>query len=132
MRIVYIGSKSLKADNVSHSGLVWARGEIHEVVDPKKAEKLLEHPHVWADADKPYKLEPELAVVAPVQKNLVAYTANENHMIPVNEHVFAALKAGKLVVQFVTPERLEAFAEWEELDRQTKPEKGKKGLEKAA
>src|SRR5260221_9619778 len=57
-KIVYIGPRDIKEDNVAGTSLVWTHGQVHEVEDEKKAALLLAHSTVWADADKPYKVSP--------------------------------------------------------------------------
>jgi hypothetical protein len=49
-RIVYIGNKEVKGDNVAQTGLTWTKGQVHEVSDEKKVAKLLEHNLIWRDA----------------------------------------------------------------------------------
>lgn len=62
-KVVYVGAKPLKTDNVAGTGLSWKRGEILEVEDDAKAEKLLSYAGIWADAEQPYQMQPTLSVV---------------------------------------------------------------------
>lgn len=121
MRIVYIGRKEQKGDNVAGTGLVWASGQIHDVPDEKKAAKLLEHKHVWADADKPYQLAPELhAVPAGIEPRVeVAPTGGEFETpiweplkFTVDKDIFARLRAEEIVPVFMSPADADAFGEW--------------------
>lgn len=50
--IQYVGSRESKSDNVSGTGLVWTRGQIHPVNDDQ-AKKLLNYPSVWREALSP-------------------------------------------------------------------------------
>ena len=50
-RIQYVGSKERKADSVAGTGLVWERGQVHDV-DDVAAGKLLKHPDVWRRFDE--------------------------------------------------------------------------------
>ena len=126
MRIVYIGLKPLKADNVAGTGLVWKRGEVHEVEEEEKAAKLLAHPLIWQDASQKYELVPEPSVVKPEprvsiipQDNVPPYW--EPFVIPVAGEVFTRLQKKELVAVFMTEADADAFAEWK-LDRDTKPD----------
>ncbi len=122
MRIVYIGTKAQKGDNVAQTGLVWKRGEILEVLDEKKAEKLLEHSNVWADADKPYELMKELVSVKTPVKLVILQADTDTFVIQSTDSVVSDLRAGRLVAQFVKPEDLASFRDWQDLDKQTKPD----------
>lgn len=119
MRVVYIGLKDLKADNVAATGLVWKRGEVLEVTDEKKAAKLMDHPLIWRDADKPYEMLAELKVVtAPEPRvNLIAEGKDaspfwEPVIIPVPTEVFKRLQDKSLIAVFMTASDADAFAEW--------------------
>lgn len=126
MKIVYVGTKPQKGDNVAQTGLVWTRGQIHEVADEKKAAKLLEHPLSWADAEKDYNLVPELKAVDPTPRvNVIPANAVspfwEPVVVTVPEDVFIGMRDKKLVAVFMTSEDADAFAEWK-LERDTRPE----------
>lgn len=117
MRIVYIGNKEAKYDNVAQTGFTWTRGEIHEVEDEKKALKLLEHTLIWADADKAYSLTPELKAVDPTPRvNFIPADATSPYwepvVIPVPNEVFAQLRDKKLIAVFMTDADADAFQEW--------------------
>jgi len=128
-RIVYIGRKGMKADNVAQTGLTWTPGEIHEVPDAKKADKLLEYSNVWADADKDYEFvkepmppespEPEPRVQLMPQGGGEASPFWEPVIIVVPNEVFAKLQAHEMEAVFMTPEDADAFAQW----KQTKSSK---------
>ena len=47
-RVLYIGQKARKADNVTDSGLAWGRGEIKDV-PASYAARLTKHADVWVD-----------------------------------------------------------------------------------
>lgn len=133
MRVVYIGHKDQKGDNVAQTGLIWVPGQIQEVADEKKAAKLLEHKEVWADADKPYQMVPELKIVAPgIEPRLeILPTGGEfvsSHWEPlrltVDKDVFARLRSEELTTLFVTPAEADAFAAWKKA-QEAKSEKRK-------
>lgn len=117
MRIVYRGVKEQKGDNVAGTGLVWTRGQIHEVEDEEKAAKLLAHPLIWADASQKYELVPEPVVVKPEPR--VSFTPADAKdafwdpiVIPIPAEVFARLQKKELVSTFMTPDDADAFAAW--------------------
>lgn len=112
-RIVYLGTKPIKGDNVAATGLIWKRGEVLEVEDDKKAQKLLEHPDIWGDADQPYELakDPEPAsLVVPTEAVFVA-PVGAFHM-EVSDEMLKALQSGDLQVQFMTTDELTAYHVW--------------------
>ena len=120
MRIVYLGNKATKFDNVAQTGLTWTRGAVHEVSDEKKAAKLIEHKQVWADADKEHALAPEIkAVESPSPRVNVVPQGGEETMIywdpitiPVTGEVFKKLQEKDLETVFMTPADAEAFEVW--------------------
>ena len=126
MRIVYVGCKEVKADNVAASGLVWTRGQIHEVEDVVKAEKLLAHPLIWKNADEPYELLPELKPV-PADPRVHVVPSNSADafwdpvVIPVDAEVFRKLQAKELIAVFLTADSASAFDDWK-LERDTRPD----------
>ena len=126
MRIVYCGLKEIKADNVAASGLVWTRGQIHEVEDVVKAEKLLGHPLIWKNADEPYELLPELKPV-PADPRVHVVPSNSADafwdpiVIPVDAEVFKQLQEKKLIAVFLTADSVAAFDDWK-LERDTRPD----------
>lgn len=120
-KIVYIGSKPMKADNVAQTGLTWIRGEIHIIEDEVKANKLLEHPHVWADAEKEYSMfEPEVAQPETPEPrvNIVPQGGEDVSqywdpiVIPVPGEVFNQLTKKEMIAVFMTPENADAFEVW--------------------
>lgn len=131
MKVVYIGHKEIKADNIAQTGLTWTRGQIQEVADEKKAAKLLEHSLIWVSAEgkKPEEvtalLLPELAVVAPEPRvSLIpqdpASPFWEPVVVVVPEDVFKKMQSQELVSVFMKPEDADAFGEWK-LERDTRP-----------
>ena len=117
IRIVYVGLKEMKADNVAGTGLVWTRGEIHEIEDEAKAAKLLAHPLIWQDADTKYELVPEPAVVKPEPRvNFVPSDSDtpywEPIVITIPSEVFNRLQKKELVSTFMTPADADAYASW--------------------
>ena len=120
MRIVYIGTKPRKGDNVAQTGLTWERGQIHEIPD-EKAKKLLEHIDIWADADKPYRVadpadgpklpEPSVTIIVPGAKFEIVQSAE----------TVSRIARGELKVVFMTPIEEQAFAEWRAMDVDTAP-----------
>lgn len=123
MKIVYVGRKSQKGDNVAQTGLIWTPGQIHDVSDEKKALKLLEHKLVWADADKPYDMVPELVAISqggfPMIEIIPAGETGpvwEPVKLTVDKDVFEKVRAEELLVLFVTPENADAFAKWKALE----------------
>ena len=124
MRIVYIGNKEQKGDNVAHTGLIWTPGQIHTVEDEKKAEKLLEHSHVWADADRPYEMIKPLALASTEPK--VTFIADGEPLLdPVTIvlplDVFKKLQSNELAPVFMTSESAESFEVWKKLQTDTAP-----------
>lgn len=72
--IQYIGSRESKSDNVSGTGLVWTRGQIHSVSDDQ-AKKFLNYPSVWQEVFD----RPEVVVSPPVkQRPLRSVTGVQN------------------------------------------------------
>lgn len=67
-RIRYIGAKGRKEDNVAGTGLVWAKGQVHDVPDKIAAAKLLSYTQIWADEQAPY---------TPAQPNVATNGAGE-------------------------------------------------------
>lgn len=123
-RIVYVGTKEQKGDNVAQTGLIWSRGQIHEVVDDSKAKKLLEHAHVWADADQPYEMIPELGLVTSSEPKVSLIVEGEpllDYTLAVTVDVVKKLNSGTLVPVFMTPADADAFAAWKKLEDDTAP-----------
>lgn len=118
MRIVYIGLKPQKGDNVAATGLTWERGQIHEVEDALKAEKLLKHPLIWANADDKYELLPELAAVEPeprvrfIPEGKGVSPFSEPITIPIDEETFNKLQSKVLIPVYMTFEDAEAYSDW--------------------
>lgn len=131
-KIVYIGTKEQKGDNVAGTGLIWTRGQVQEVQDDKKAEKLLEHPHVWADAETKYEMVPEMALVpkeAPEPKVSLIPSGEaspywEPVVIPVPADIFKRLQAKELLAVFMTSEDADGFEAWKKAQTDTAPKKG--------
>lgn len=126
MKIVYRGLKEIKADNVAGTGLTWTRAQVHEVEDPVKAAKLLEHPLIWADADGKYELVKAPEVVPPEPRvSIIPLESTSPYwepvVITVPPDVFERLQKKEIVAVFATPDDADAFADWK-LDRDTKPE----------
>lgn len=136
-KVVYVGTKEIKADNISGTptspgtGLVWTRGQVHEIQDEKKADRLLEHPLVWrdasnlSDADIAALLLPELKAVPPEPRvSFIPETSATPYLEPavvvVPEDVLKKLQAKELVPVFMTDADADAFAEWK-LERDTRP-----------
>lgn len=116
-KIVYVGLKEQKGDNVAGTGLVWTRGQIHEVEDEDKAAKLLAHPLIWADASQNYELVPQPKAVKPEPRvSFVPSDATGPYwdpiVIPIPAEVFARLQKKELVSTFMTPADADAFAAW--------------------
>jgi hypothetical protein len=127
-KIVYIGTKEQKGDNVAQTGLVWTRGQIHEVLDDKKADKLLEHPHVWADAESKYEMVPEMALVpkeapAPKVSLIVEGQPLLDYTLSVDADVVTQLNAGTLIAVFMSPVDADDFDAWKKLEAFTAPKK---------
>jgi hypothetical protein len=116
-RVVYIGLKEQKADNVAGTRLVWIRGQVHEVEDELKAAILLKHPLIWADADKEYALTQLPKAVEPAPRVSVIPVDSvspywEPVVIQVTEDVFKRLMAKELCAIFVTEKEADAFADY--------------------
>ena len=128
-RIVYLGVKPMKADNVAHTGLTWNRGEILEVEDETKAAKLLEHPHVWADADSDYKLtevvesekkspEPRAMIVPQGGEEVSPYW--DPIVIVVPAEIFKSLQDKETVAVFMKPADADAYQAYKEEQEKNK------------
>lgn len=116
-QIVYIGLKEQKGDNVAGTGLVWTRGQIHEIEDEEKAAKLLAHPLIWADASQKYELVPEPTVVKPEPRVSFVPADSKNAfwdpiVIPIDAEVFTKLQTKELVSVFMSPDDADTFAIW--------------------
>ena len=117
MKIIYVGLKQQKADNVAGTGLVWTRGQIHEVEDAVKAAKLLEHPLIWQDADSKYEMVPEPKAVAPSPRvSIIPQDSVSPYWEPVvmtvPEAVFVGVQKKELVAVFMTNADADRFADW--------------------
>ena len=117
MRIVYVGLKEFKADNVGGTGLTWKRGEVHEVEEEEKAAKLLAHPLIWQDADSKYELLPEPVVVPPEPRlSFMPADAQSPYWEPivmtVPTDVFTKIQKKELVAVFMTSDDADLFSEW--------------------
>jgi hypothetical protein len=108
----------MKADNVAHTGLTWNRGEILEIEDEAKAIKLLEHPHVWADADTDYKMleVPAEEVAAPEPCAMIIPEGGDEVSlywdpitIVVPATVFKSLQEKETIAVFMKPEEADAY-----------------------
>jgi hypothetical protein len=126
MKIVYLGLKEIKADNVAGTGLIWRRGEIHEVNDEAKSAKLLEHTLIWANADAKYELLPEPKAVPPSPRvQIVLASSDSPYWDPVvlttSPETFEKLQKKELAAVFVDADDVEAFNEWK-LERETRPD----------
>ena len=116
-KIVYVGLKEQKADNIAGTGLVWTRGEVHEIDDEAKAAKLLAHPLIWQDASQKYELIPEPAVVKPEPRiSIIPANQDSPYWDPIVSVVpadtFARIQKKELVTVFMTAEDADAFADW--------------------
>lgn len=129
MKIVYVGHKEQKGDNVAATGLVWRRGEIHEVEDSAKAAKLLEHGLIWRDATGKSDAEigamllPVLAPVkeTPVVKILPTDSGVDSFIVKAPSDVLLRLHAKELTVVFMSEADADAFADWK-LNHDTSPQ----------
>lgn len=124
-RVVYVGMKPQKGDNVAKTGLTWKRGEVLEIED-EKAAKLFEHPDIWRDADEKYDLRtPEdIKPPTPVVKIEVPGAKFD---VPQSAEVVSAIARGEMRAVFMTPDEEKSFEEWKKLD-ETQP----KGLQPVA
>ena len=120
-RIAYIGLKPQKADNVTDTKLVWARGQVHEVHDDAKAEKLLSYPDIWADADKPFKLL-EIGEIKAPTPSVTIIVPGAKFEIALSAEVLSAIARGELRAVFMTPADEKAFEEWKRLESETAPD----------
>lgn len=130
-RIVYIGNKPLKVDNVAKTGLTWTRGDIHEVED-EPADILLSHPTIWADASAEYSLMPELNVVSLPEPKVVLRdqdTTMDNYILDVPSALLKKLHSKELIPIFMSPEDADDFEMWK-LDRDTAPKETDLSIEK--
>lgn len=121
-KVIYIGLKPQKSDNVSDTKLVWHRGQVHEIHDEAKAEKLLSYPDIWADADKPYKLMEAGESRAPAPKVTITVPGAKFELDQSAENL-SAIARGELIAVFMTPADAKAFDEWKQLESETAPGK---------
>ena len=137
-KIVYLGSKEVKADNIAGTGLVWTRGAIKEVEDDVKAELLLKHAGVWADAAKPYTLAPLIALAEPVQAPIadpelkVEFVPNAVGIdgpsfkpvtIVVTPEEFQKLRDKEWIAVFMSPTQADAYELWRKMEEDTSPQR---------
>lgn len=129
MKVLYIGHKSIKTDNIAATGLTWQRGEVHEVADEKKAAKLIEHKTIWADATGKSDVEiadmllPALKAVAPEPVVRVIPEGDafmDAFVMVVPVEILRELHSKNLTAVFMKPVDADAFAEWK-LERDTAP-----------
>lgn len=59
--IQYHGPKPLKRDNVARTGLTWAPGQVHPVVD-EAARKLLAYSSIWREVSSDEETQAEAGV----------------------------------------------------------------------
>ena len=121
-KIVYVGIKAAKSDNVAQTGLTWQRGEVLEVQDDKKAQKLLEHSDIWADAEKPYDMVTEIPPTPakpPEPRISLVPQGGENTnpfwnpiVIPVTAEEFQKIQDKELVPVFLTTDEIGAYGVW--------------------
>ena len=133
MKIAYIGIKEIKGDNIAGTGLVWTRGQVHEVLDEKKCALLTKHPLIWADVTgksaeeieamlvkAPAAVEPEPRVnIIPSGDGTSPYW--EPVVIPVPPEVFKGVQEKTLVTLFMTEADADAFAIWKKGQEDTSP-----------
>lgn len=135
MQVVYVGLKEIKADNIAQTGLIWKRGEVHDVADEKKAAKLLEHPLIWQDVSgkKSEEIEalllPEFVAVAPEPRVSFVQESGDSpfwdpHVVVVPEEILKKLQSKELEAYFLTPEDADLFSLWKkELTKETAPKR---------
>lgn len=130
MKIVYIGHKEVKGDNVAATGLTWTRGQVQEVADEKKAAKLCEHKLIWKcvdglkDKDIQALLLPELKAVVPDPVVRVIPEGDafmEPFVMAVPVDMLRELHNKTLTAVFMKSADADAFADWR-LERDTRPE----------
>lgn len=144
MKIAYIGTKELKADNVAKTGLVWEPGQALEVKDVEAAKKLLEHPTIWIDTTgksqaQIEELIPKLSLVASEPRVSFVPVEQENKHFdpivwPIPTEIYQQIKDGKLNAIFMTSEDADAFTEWKmkAISQDTAPVKSGPKPQKAA
>lgn len=103
-RVMYIGSKPSKPDNIAGTGLNWTPGQIHEMTDDAKALKLLQHSAVWVDADK---WDGQLPT-GPAANDLLGLPRDQTVMVVVPRDMFDKVKAGLAQVTIVELPKPEA------------------------
>lgn len=117
-KIVYIGPRDIKEDNIAGTGLIWTHGETHEVADEKKAAMLLAHDTVWADAEKPHKIanmvhaepvksEPSIHIVPQGGEKLDLHW--QPIIVATDSETFSRVRDKELDVFFMTPEDAQGF-----------------------
>lgn len=140
-KIVYVGNKELKGDNISQTGLVWMRGQVHQVDDDVKAAKLLEHTLIWQDATGKSAAEVEQMLLPPIQavapEPIVRVVPDDDPLldafvIPVPGEVLKQLHAKTLIPVFMSETDADGFAAWKKMEAETAPKNtGPKAQDKA-
>ena len=121
MKVVYIGLKPQKGDNVAGTQLVWAPGQVHEIADEKIAAKLVEHADIWADAAKPYKLLEQGDPSRAPLPSVTITVPGAKFIVEEPPEVLSGIAQGALIAVFMTKEDRALFEEWK-LDRATAPD----------
>ena len=111
-RIVYIGTKPRKSDNLAKTGLTWERGQVHEVSDDKQAALLLEHPDIWADAESKYELRDPTRAPQEATPNITVIVPGAKIVIPSTAEVIAGIASERLRAVFMTKDEAELFELW--------------------
>ncbi len=132
-QIVYVGLKEIKGDNVAQTGFTWTRGQVRDV-DDEKANKLLKHPMIWADATgkTPEQinamLQPELRVVepTPVVSLVTAEAPTDPFPVVVPAEILAGVRKGELMTVFLSEGDIDAFREFKEARAKALSEPGPK------
>ncbi len=128
-KILYIGLKQVKNDNVAETKLVWTRGAVVEVHDDTKAAKLCEHTDIWRDVTgkspaeikamlRPIPL-PTLAEAPKPRVQVQPHGGSDDAspfwdpiVVTVDAKLFADLQDGKCDVMIVTKEDIKLFERW--------------------
>jgi len=99
-RIMYVGVKDTKHDNVANTRLTWRRDQIIEIEDDAAATKLLAHPEIWVDADK---TSPEQVAALRAQREGVSSAAIgvPNIVVVVSSENFAKISQGLAKLQVI-------------------------------
>lgn len=133
MRIVYVGAKLVKNDNICGTKLSWSRGEVLDITDDKISMKLLEHPDIWRDASNKSHAEIK-AMLLPLPSSTPVEAPKprlqmqpqggsdaspfwDPIVIPIDEQTFRDLQNKKCDIMFVEPGDVKLFNDFKKAQK---------------